>query len=290
MGAASQERIRQLKIRNKKLGVFATVLLAMLSLSCIYLLFLQSDNFLLRKRLESLNASQSFDEKMEMDDTTQKILFPISDLVKTYNDSFSFGIMRPHYLILLQENITAQAIGWWLFTPFSLLPRMLEDATGVSFVLPVSLAVYAMFLGLLRMIRHWKGEYGWMAFVETSPRRWIKGFLFRSSILIFLSLERYAMDLLPSVLSPEWTERVYSISLIVFVLGCFMVSGTTYLALLWSLLVQMLIGLVPFFARSTFPLFCPWRSAELECTVSITRFVVVSEWCLLVWFLPRIRM
>ncbi len=270
--------------------------LAVLSLCLVYLLFLSSDNYILRTRIDKIRARANLTEvedappvaSVASDDTKGPDEYDDSDLMELFNSStLSFFVLRPHYSLFVAafNNVTGEKpVALWLASPWALYlllgaklirpSSMLFAYVGLMIVLRLAL-VLGKWVALLRRLR------SVVAALEWQPRRWMRGVAVRAGVLLFLSLQLTAEQWL----SPVTVQRVESLFVLVFVLVCFM-TGRSYLALLWALLVSSVTSAIPFF-RSTFSIVCPWSESGL-CPIQIGRFFVASEFLLLVASLPRI--
>lgn len=305
----AHERIRLLQGQARQLRLVGSGLILLLGMAVLYLLFVQAENHLLREKLGAMNVSSDMGEVgrggggrngtlVEKDADGEEEgedmgvgMMPLMESMDDFwmvaqggfNSSFSFFLFRPHYSIFvpspLRQNGT-NPIGLWLLSPYCMYLALAQQFVRVSTLL----YAYCLVLVLLQILKRFIGTPFWMSLVEPTPRVWLKGVLFRTGLLVFLSAEIFLMETF--VENPAVLEYISSLFVLLFIVGCFF-SGRSYLALMWSLFVSSAIHAIPLFSTE-FPLFCPWR--ETDCMVPIGKFFVASEWGLLMLALPHVRM
>ena len=279
-GRGTREALRTLRSQTKKLSIFCTVLIGFLSVCVIYLLFLSSDNQRLREMLLEHNLSLALpggggEGELGVRGVDDNV-FPLD-----WNATVGLFVLRPHYALFLPGPLNRDGtnpIGLWLLSPYALYVVVLQAYVNASTIV----YAYCVFLVVLQVFKRRYGQRFWMLFVETTPRRWLKGVAFRTLLLCFLSAEIYLME----NFSPEIQDRVASFFLLFFITGCFF-SGRSYISLMWSLFVSGAVDSIPVF-QTPFPLFSPWK--DVDSMVPIGKFFVASEWGLLMLSLPSVRM
>ena len=282
----AHERVRAMQSRMKKLSIFCTVLIGFLSVCVIYLLFLSSDNHLLRERISAHNISVS---SPSVNDTEGKVDSfesiggegEFESLFGDWNESSLFMVFRPHYSLFLPgplSNNGTNPIGLWLFSPYAMYVLLARPFVPPSYIV----LAYALLLIVIIVIRRFWASFFWMRVIETTPRRWLKGVGLRLALLVFLSCEMLIVEHFDPVIQ----NRIATVFLLVFILGCFL-SGRSYISLMWSLFVSSAIESIPLF-KTHFPLFNPWSDTALM--VPIGKFFIASEWGLLMLSLPAVQM
>jgi hypothetical protein len=285
---AAHEQTRLLRAKMKKLSIFCTVLIGFLSVCVIYLLFLSSDNHLLRERIAAYNITainMTVEGKAEETGSIGDLLFDGESkegdaFFGHWNESL-FMVFRPHYSLFLPGPLHTNGtnpIGLWLLTPYAMYIVLLHPYVPASHVV----LAYALLLIVIQIVRRFWGSFFWMRVVETTPGRWLKGVGFRLALLMFLSSEMIMIEHFDAATQ----NQIASFFLLIFILGCFL-SGRSYISLMWSLFVSSAIDSIPLF-KTPFPLFNPW--SETALMVPIGKFFIASEWGLLMLSLPAVQM
>ena len=267
--------------------------MSLLSVSCLYLLVLQSENHILKNQaLKQKIHNESAAMVAEKNDTLvmrnetgrkddfealvmEQLALASSLIENLNNDTTIIGFLRPHYFVFLKpiKEITPHFVGLWLLHSILVIPIILKEELSEELYVP-PLSVLLLVFVLLKIIYHTcvrnRRPYVF-SFVGASSNDWFKGAVVRAFVLCSLILEVYISSETKDI-GADWMNLASSFALLLFIAFCFWTKR--YATLLWMFCVSYVVQF-PLFSEK-FPLFCPW-DLEGPCEVSIRRFVMLSE-------------